>query len=261
MKGVSFTNNNLGKREQNLVKAQKLSVPLVMIEPFIEFLGKQREDNQGQLDKAKDEELEAEMLLDDVRKKRYTIEQKQEQYDKNYQLAVNFKNNPDAEEFTFYQPAPQQQGEKAGPIVGSPNSPTITPADTTKKGGPGSRADAINWVKLAVTVLDRAGRFLEPREIIKLIFNQFANVKQRALVTYKTEGTAYALVLISFKQHCERVDTRRDMTKQFLVMYEGKVGLFKWVDKDKMPLSPYGKAFGLAYNSDNHLSVATRAAV
>jgi hypothetical protein len=249
MKGVSFQ-QPLARKEQGLVKAQKLSVPVAMIEPFIEFLAKQRDEGQKELEQSKEEELMAEMVLEEARNKRRSIEQRQEMYDKNYQLAVNFKTNPDAEEFTFYQPSKSVTGEKSSPIVGAPTN-VVQPNDKSNNATPKGKT-IVNWMKLAETCLERRGHFMDINELVADIYHQFPETKAKAIAVYKNEATALALVSISFKGHAARVGNRKS-GEQILIMYENKFGLYKWVNKDLIPISPYGKQFGIKYDSEGKI--------
>jgi hypothetical protein len=215
---------NLGKKEQKLLKASKLGIPISQIDPYIEFLATQRESNQALLNKSEEEVSTVENMLQEARVMRDGLKKKQEEYDKSYQMTMAFKQNPTSTEFEFYSTAePEVNGKKP-------------------------REQQISWTKLAGTTLDKLGKFVSGEELVRELFKTYPASKKQAVEVYKGEGTATSLIVQALTAHAALASSRKRGIQEFIA-YKEKFGRVTWADKNLIPLPTYMKEFMSASNT------------
>jgi hypothetical protein len=236
---------NLGKREKLLIKATKIGIPSTEIPAYLEFLEMKRVQNQELLNKALDTLKDVEAMYNEAKAEVNMLQDKQGNYDRSYQQVLTFKNNPNAEELSFY-----ERPKELRPMSSRKLIPVTTPSNTTPKVEeepevePKKRAASIKWIDLAKETLKKRDHFMELRDLIKAIMNDNPVEKQQARMRYKGEGTALKLIGKSFQSHAALANSRkRKDLEQIIVYYEGKYGLKEWVDSDGRPLPKYLKDF------------------
>jgi|SRR5215211_17626 len=112
------------------------------------------------------------------------------------------------------------------------------------------KEDKISWVGEAVKVLTQVNNFMLPEEIIAIILKDVdVEAKMKKLATGANKAMIKNQAIKSWQSHAAKVASGKygKTLKPSLVIYKGKLGLFKWAntgeDNKIFPKSDYLKQF------------------